>query len=450
MAASHEALSRMEARLRESGGLVLSPTTSRTMDALGAADVLEVRRTGNESAGAAAAAAAAEEMVALPEEMVGPVELARRSEWARHGGRAPPALKSGDSNKSPVVTVHQGAPPTPREPVVRRVYHWDWLQVLVMLATVGAYAGLLWMRWKRTEGKGDSFFPKNPLEAVLGKLPGFVPPSESELLAGGARLSEKGRERERRMKEAVWEQGASRAELEARDTAEEVEVAYEPAAEEPTPRVEDQLKRQMREKGDGGTRSVMGIDISHVTDVGTADFAPPEGASFAQRQELRRQEREAYLFGKAGTRAAMDPDWWLDLPFVCVIEMTHGGRRGLWGLDVDPARGHVDAVPKVRTFAFEDRDDAQRFCWMLRTRQHSVDQMPSVEAVPPGNLWEAVDKGGNKVCVVPKGGPIFRPGRTIQDVEADLLSLAGFTEWGVDDIVRMYGGGEQVNLDDLL
>jgi len=442
---SEEALRRMEARLRDSGGLVLSPSTTRTVDALGAGDVLEVRRGGSVSGWKAVE----EDVAELPEEMVGPTERARRTAWQQ---RSAASTSSSSAAGEPVVTVHQGAPPPLRAPAVTKVYDWDWLQITVGLVTFGVYAGLLWFRWKRT---GNFLFKVPKGKTLFTGAPKFVSPSESELLAEDDKARSKtALKRERMRREALWEQGATRSELEERDADEEaeVEVAYEPPVGEETPRLEEQLGRQMGEEREkkGGSRKVMGIDISHVTDVGTMDFVPPDGATFAQREEFRRQEREAYLFGKAGTRAAMDPDWWLELPFVCVIEMTHKGKRGLWGLDVDPARGHVDAVPVIRTFAFEDRDDAQRFCWMLRTRQHSVDQMPSVEAVPPENLWEAVDTAGNKVCVVPKGGPIMRPGRTIQDVEADLLSLAGFTEWGVDDIVRMYGGGAQVNLDELL
>ncbi|XP_057956909.1 uncharacterized protein LOC131150298 [Malania oleifera] len=118
--------------------------------------------------------------------------------------------------------------------------------------------------------------------------------------------------------------------------------------------------------------------------------------------------------------------WWLNLPYVLAVYMHRGSNPdepgGLFTLKT--ASSTPDQRDSSYTVAFEDRGDANNFCYILETFFEDLGDF-SVEVMPLSvkELDEAVKSCTMKVIVVRKGQIQLYAGQPLADVEMALRSL---------------------------
>ncbi|PRQ39191.1 hypothetical protein RchiOBHm_Chr4g0422351 [Rosa chinensis] len=118
-----------------------------------------------------------------------------------------------------------------------------------------------------------------------------------------------------------------------------------------------------------------------------------------------------------------DP-WWLHLPYVLVIFMRRGsdGQGGLFSIELNSqSQNESDASYSV---AFEDRGDANNFCFLLESCFEDQDDFRATAApLPNKELHKAVKSDDMKVIVVKKGQLQLYAGQPFAEVEMALRSL---------------------------
>ncbi|KAJ9181918.1 hypothetical protein P3X46_005961 [Hevea brasiliensis] len=117
--------------------------------------------------------------------------------------------------------------------------------------------------------------------------------------------------------------------------------------------------------------------------------------------------------------------WWLKLPYALAILMRRGteqeGPAGLYALRTP---SQADNQEDSCTVAFEDRSDANNFCYLLESYFQDLGNF-SADIVPLSikELHDAVKSRSKKVIVVKKGQLKLYAGQPFAEVEMALLSL---------------------------
>lgn len=121
----------------------------------------------------------------------------------------------------------------------------------------------------------------------------------------------------------------------------------------------------------------------------------------------------------------IDP-WWLDLPYVLVILMRRGsgseGQGGLYTLKFSSQP--QNQRDSSYTVAFEDRADANNFCFLLESLFEDLgDFSADIAPLPNKELREAIKSDNMKVIFVKKGQLPLYAGQPFEEVEMALRSL---------------------------
>ncbi|CAB4262703.1 unnamed protein product [Prunus armeniaca] len=129
----------------------------------------------------------------------------------------------------------------------------------------------------------------------------------------------------------------------------------------------------------------------------------------------------------SGNRSKNEIDpWWLDLPYVLVILMRRGsgseGRGGLYTLKFSSQP--QNQRDSSYTVAFEDRADANNFCFLLESLFEDLgDFSADIAPLPNKELREAIKSDNMKVIFVKKGQLPLYAGQPFEEVEKALRSL---------------------------
>ncbi|KAM7278425.1 hypothetical protein ACFE04_005559 [Oxalis oulophora] len=121
--------------------------------------------------------------------------------------------------------------------------------------------------------------------------------------------------------------------------------------------------------------------------------------------------------------------WWLQLPYVLAIMMRRGsvseGLEGFFSINTpSSSEDGEDGDEDSYVVTFEDRSDANNFCYLLDSFFEELDDFQSaVVPLPLKDLDEAVDSELDKVIVVKKGELKLYAGQPLPDVEDALRSL---------------------------
>lgn len=131
---------------------------------------------------------------------------------------------------------------------------------------------------------------------------------------------------------------------------------------------------------------------------------------------------------KVGSKGSnMDIDsWWLNLPYVLAIFMRrssgHEDPGGLYKFKIPSQTNHRNN--SSYTVAFEDRTDANNFCYLLESFfQELGDFSADIVPISTKELDGAVKSFAMKVIVVKKGELHLYAGQPLADVEVALCSL---------------------------
>uniref|UniRef100_A0A2P2IZZ5 Wound-responsive family protein n=1 Tax=Rhizophora mucronata TaxID=61149 RepID=A0A2P2IZZ5_RHIMU len=117
--------------------------------------------------------------------------------------------------------------------------------------------------------------------------------------------------------------------------------------------------------------------------------------------------------------------WWSNLPYVLAILMRRGSKHEAQGLFAlrEPSQVN-DQDDSSYTIAFEDRGDANNFCYLLESFFEDLgDFAADIVPLPTKELLQAVTSHSKKVIVVKKGQLKLYVGQPFAEVEMALLSL---------------------------
>eukprot|EP00898_Chlorokybus_atmophyticus_P004485 jgi/Chlat1/5037/Chrsp329S00829 len=132
--------------------------------------------------------------------------------------------------------------------------------------------------------------------------------------------------------------------------------------------------------------------------------ADPEWEAYLQRQVDEAMRQKADMQFRKYERE--NPDWWLDLKFVCVIFIS--GAGGYYSLDMS-----ATGERKPHVIAFEDRNDAEAFKWLLRRHE----------------LKELAETAGMKVTVIQKGRFDLKHDQSFEEIQNQLIEIGGLEYW---------------------
>ncbi|KAM6545170.1 hypothetical protein CsatB_025906 [Cannabis sativa] len=177
-----------------------------------------------------------------------------------------------------------------------------------------------------------------------------------------------------------------------------------------------------RKSGMGSDETLM--KENHETIEGHSDdlVSSRNGSS---RKEVAGKKRVSNSVPKPQSNSETDM-WWLGLPYVLVVLMHRGsdpeGPEGLYTLKPGiEARNQNDYS---YTVAFEDRSDANNFCFLLESFFEDLgDVRADIVPLSIKELQEAINSNKLKVIVVKKGQLQLYAGQPFAEVERALRSL---------------------------
>ncbi|CAN0900551.1 hypothetical protein LINGRAHAP2_LOCUS20903, partial [Linum grandiflorum] len=124
-------------------------------------------------------------------------------------------------------------------------------------------------------------------------------------------------------------------------------------------------------------------------------------------------------------RSALATDiWWSKLPYVLAILVQRTEHEGEGGFYVIKDSPEAADQRNSYTVAFQDRSDANNFCFLLESFLEGLEDL-SVDIVPlpVKELHEAVKSESKKVVVVRKGQLKLYAGQPLEEVEITLRSM---------------------------
>ena len=110
--------------------------------------------------------------------------------------------------------------------------------------------------------------------------------------------------------------------------------------------------------------------------------------------------------------------------YILVFKYGSDDKDGLYSIE----ERSKDDIPVNSILAFSSHDDATRYGALLHS---SMGQIPSVEMVQSIELRYTCDMGGYKCKVVPHGGDILPPKKTVDVLDCERVNALRNGQWSV-------------------
>ncbi|WCJ23494.1 hypothetical protein M5689_005516 [Euphorbia peplus] len=151
----------------------------------------------------------------------------------------------------------------------------------------------------------------------------------------------------------------------------------------------------------------------------------PNGFASSSRERSRDSGKRPKTKVKDKRSTIQADSWWLKLPYVLAILMRRGPEHeasGLFSLRTDNRKD--DGGESSYTVAFEDRGDANNFCYLLEAFFEDLgDFRADIVPLSTKDIEEEVKSRTKKIIVVKKGQLKLYAGQPFEEVEMALQSL---------------------------
>ncbi|XP_065863654.1 uncharacterized protein [Euphorbia lathyris] len=161
------------------------------------------------------------------------------------------------------------------------------------------------------------------------------------------------------------------------------------------------------------------------TEVNQKARRKPNGFASSSRERSRDFGKRPKAKIRDKQSAVQAVSWWLNLPYVLAILMRRGPEHeaaGLYALRTD--NGVDGGDESSYTVAFEDRGDANNFCYLLESYFEDLgDFRADIVPLSTKDIQEEVKSGAKSIIVVKKGQLKLYAGQPFGEVEMALQSL---------------------------